>query len=81
MIKTTRILIISLLLFNGISACFGGYRLISKPDGSGLDMPVSFLEHTPFSNYLIPGIVLFVANGLLSLVVAFFVITKAVHLR
>lgn len=79
MIKTTRILIVSLLLFNGISACFGGYMLMSKPDGSGLDMPVSFLEHTPFSNYLIPGIVLFVANGLLSLVVVFFVLTKSVH--
>ncbi|MBL7845010.1 MAG: hypothetical protein JNK44_14180 [Cyclobacteriaceae bacterium] len=79
MIKTTRILIVSLLLFNGISACFGGYMLISKPDGSGLDMPLSLLEYSPFSNYLIPGIVLFVANGLLSLAVAFFVITKSVH--
>lgn len=79
MIKTTRILIILLLLFNGISACFGGYMLMSKPDGSGLDMPLNLLEHTPFSNYLIPGIVLFVANGLLSLVIAFFVVAKSKH--
>lgn len=52
---------------------------MSKPDGSGLDMPLNLLEHTPFSNYLIPGIVLFVANGLLSLVIAFFVVAKSKH--
>ncbi|MBX2962216.1 MAG: hypothetical protein KF687_06865 [Cyclobacteriaceae bacterium] len=79
MIKTTRILIVLLLLFNGVSACFGGYMLISKPDGSGLDMPLSFLEHSPFSNYLIPGIVLLVMNGVLSLIVAVLVIIRSVH--
>ena len=77
--NTARTLAILLLLFNGVSACFGGWMLISKPDGSGLDMSLSWLEHSPFSNYLIPGIILFVANGLLSLGIALFVITKSTH--
>ncbi len=77
--NTARTLAILLLLFNGVSACFGGWMLISKPDGSGLDMSLSWLEHSPFSNYLIPGIILFVANGLLSLGIALLVITKSTH--
>jgi len=77
--NTARTLAILLLLFNGVSACFGGWMLISKPDGSGLDMSLIWLEHSPFSNYLIPGIILFVANGLLSLGIALFVITKSTH--
>src|SRR5258708_21886488 len=33
-----------------------------------MKMPLNLLEHTPFHNFLIPGIILLVANGLLSVV-------------
>lgn len=59
----------ALLLFNGIGALYGGWSLMAYPDGSNLQMPMEWLEHTPFSNYLIPGIILFVANGLCSIFV------------
>ncbi len=39
------------------------------PDGSGFGMPLSILAHTPFHDFLIPGIILFVANGLSSFIV------------
>jgi hypothetical protein len=39
------------------------------PSGRMLQMPLSLLEHSPFRNFLIPGIILLVANGLLSFVV------------
>jgi len=58
-----------LLLFNGIGALYGGWSLIAYPDGSNLQMPLEWLEHTPFSDYLIPGIILFIANGLCSIFV------------
>jgi hypothetical protein len=58
-----------LLLFNGIGALYGGWSLITQPDGSGLQLSLDLLEQTPFQNYLIPGITLFVANGLCSLAV------------
>jgi len=58
-----------LLLFNGAGALYGGWSLITYPDGSGLQLSLDLLEHTPFQNYLIPGIILFVANGLFSLTV------------
>ncbi|NUN99003.1 MAG: hypothetical protein HUU01_00150 [Saprospiraceae bacterium] len=58
-----------LLLFNGIGALYGGWSLMTYPDGSNLQLPLAWLEHTPFSDFLIPGIVLFIANGLCSIFV------------
>lgn len=65
-VKTLTILA---LCVNGIGAVFGGLQLIIDPSGSGLQMPMYFLEHSPFKNYLIPGIILFIFNGVFSFVV------------
>jgi hypothetical protein len=67
--KWLNILAITLLLINGLGALYGGGNLIMYPDGSGFGMPLSMLAHTPFHNFLIPGIILFVANGLSSILV------------
>ena len=64
-----KILTAVLLLFNGIGAIYGGGNLILHPDGSIIDLSPEWLKHTPFSDYLIPGIVLFIANGLSSMFV------------
>lgn len=64
-----KILTAVLLLFNGIGAIYGGGNLILHPDGSSIDLSQEWLKHTPFSDYLIPGIVLFIANGLSSMFV------------
>jgi hypothetical protein len=56
-----------LLLFNGAGAIYGGGNLILHPDGSSIQLSVVWLEHTPFHTYLIPGIILFVVNGLFSI--------------
>lgn len=67
--KLLNIIASVLLLFNGIGALFGGWSLIIHPDGSGLQLSMDWLRHTPFSDYLIPGIILFFANGLFSVFV------------
>ena len=74
---TFRTIAIILLLFNGISAIGGGIGLICNPIGGPMGMPLSMLEHTPFDNFLIPGIILLVMNGLLSILFAILVIWKA----
>jgi hypothetical protein len=58
---------IVLLLLNGIGAMYGGWNLMAYPDGSSFKMPVSILKYSPFSDFYIPGIILFTTNGLLSL--------------
>jgi hypothetical protein len=65
-----------LLLFNGIGAIYGGWNLITHPDGSSIQLSLHWLESTPFTDYLIPGIVLFVANGLFSFFVVITLVLK-----
>jgi len=55
-----------LLLFNGIGALYGGLMMIMYPDGSGINLSTDLLEHSIFNSFLIPGVVLFLVNGLLS---------------
>ena len=53
----------TLLAFIGVAACFGGALLITDPSGRFLGLSTSLLETSPFTNYLIPGIVLLVLLG------------------
>jgi hypothetical protein len=61
-----KIIVILMLLFNGIGAFYGGLSLITDPTGNKLQLPQNYLEHTPFRNYLIPGIILLCVNGFFS---------------
>lgn len=63
-------------MLNGIGAIYGGQSLIRYPDGSDLQIPLSYLEHSPFTDFLIPGIILFTANGLFSFFVAAAILLK-----
>ena len=64
-------ILILLHLLLGIGALAGGGVLIAAPDGSILQMPISVLHHSPFSSFLIPGIILFFFVGLFPVAVAF----------
>ena len=66
--SAVRIISILLLLINGTGAIYGGFLLMADPTGSRLQMPLSFLDRSPFNDYLIPGIVLFIVNGIFSFV-------------
>ena len=65
------------LLFLAVGAFGGGFWLIADPSGAALKIPLELLENTPFNNYLIPGILLFFANGVLSLGIAILAIKRA----
>lgn len=54
----------ALILFQAVSGLFGGAALMLDPTGSMLQMPLDLLAPSPFSNYLAPGIILFVVLGL-----------------
>jgi hypothetical protein len=60
----------------GISAFAGGASLMLEPDGSLLGMKPGLLLHTPFSNYFIPGLLLFLLNGIFPLLIIFGLIFK-----
>ncbi|MFS0871896.1 hypothetical protein [Paenibacillus xylanilyticus] len=56
--------------FLGIGAIVGGGVLIIDPSGNLINLPNSLLEHSPFGNFLIPGIILLLVLGIMPIVVA-----------
>ena len=58
----------SLQAFIGLGAVAGGYGMVSDPSGNTLGLPMSFLEGSPFPNFLIPGLFLLLVNGIGSLI-------------
>lgn len=69
-----------LLTFLGINGTYGGVLLFIKPDGSLLGMQENWLQNSPFHNYFIPGILLFIFLGLLPLL-TFVGLVKQVSLK
>jgi hypothetical protein len=59
-----------LLLVQGIGGLAGGLSLALRPDGSVMRMPLSYLEGSPFADYLVPGLILLLVLGVLPLVAA-----------
>ncbi len=61
-------IVLALLLIQGLGGMAGGLSLSLKPDGSIMHMPVSYLDGSPFPDYLVPGLCLLVVLGIAPLV-------------
>ena len=72
----TRNVLVALLAFLGLGAIGGGAELIISPDGEMLGMPVALLAHSPFRNFLVPGIILFCVLGLVPIGLIFALLRK-----
>ena len=77
MVKIIRIIVLILLFILGIGALYGGLSFITDPTGESIQISIEVLDGTPFTNFLIPGIILLLANGLLPLAVAILTIKKS----
>lgn len=64
-------ILILLQVLLGLGALGGGGAFLLAPDGHLIQMPISNLENTPFSNFLIPGVLLFTFLGVYPMVVAY----------
>jgi hypothetical protein len=63
------LIILNFLL--GLGAAIGGGFLILAPDGHIMQMPLGMLNNTPFSTFLLPGILLFTFVGIYPFAVAY----------
>ncbi len=68
--QSAEAILIGILLLEGGLALVGGVLLVAGPSGRLLRMPAEWLTGTPFSTYLIPGLLLASALGLLPLFAA-----------
>lgn len=60
-----------LIIFQGLSGILGGTYLVLDPSGNSLQMPISLLDNSPFSDYFIPGLILLIVLGFFPLVVLY----------
>jgi hypothetical protein len=64
-------ILIVLLFFLGIGGIISGALLFAAPDGHLVGFTSEMLQGSPFSNYLIPGIILFLFVGVYQLFVGY----------
>ncbi|MBU0927902.1 MAG: hypothetical protein KKA67_09140 [Spirochaetes bacterium] len=69
---------IALHLLVGVGGLAGGLAAVSDPV-SPLGVPTEMLKNSPFSDYLIPGIVLMAVIGMGNLVAGFLAISRFKH--
>jgi len=67
----SRKILIGVMAFQGLSGIAGGFGLMADPTGVSLQIPLEWLDGSPFTDYLIPGIVLFFVLGLIPLGVVY----------
>ncbi len=72
-VKWQRLLLLCILVYEGLGAIVGGLLLVLAPDGRYMQMPVEMM-HGVFSDFLVPGIILF-ALGMLTML-AFIVVLR-----
>lgn len=48
----------------GVGAIGGGLTMIVDPSGGRMAMPLAVLDGTPFSSFLVPGLILFLVLGI-----------------
>ena len=70
------IALIVVQLFQAVGALGGGAALMASPKGGIIKMPLSNLDGSPFKDFLIPGIILFVVLGVGPLVAAWVLIRR-----
>lgn len=66
------IILASLHLFVGIGAIFGGLGVIINPTGESFGITTDILKRGPFTDFLIPGLILFTFIGIMDIVVGVF---------
>ena len=68
---TAVLALLAALSFLGVSALAGGGQFLLDPSGGIIGTPTAALAGSPFADYLVPGLVLFVVLGLYPLLVAY----------
>jgi len=69
-------LLMVLIAFQIISAIPAGWAMFTDPSGMKLGIPMDVLELSPFPDFLIPGLFLFIFLGLLPVFILYGLITK-----
>jgi hypothetical protein len=70
--------LIFLMFFLSVGALYGGIMLTSDPSGNSLQFPEGTLANSPFLDFRIPGVFLFVSLGIVPLLLIYPLIFRPV---
>ncbi|MFC1785469.1 hypothetical protein ACFL0J_07585 [Candidatus Neomarinimicrobiota bacterium] len=65
------LILIFLVFFQAISGLAGGFGLTFSPSGESIQMPLSLLDNTPFTNFFIPGLFLLIFLGVFPILLGY----------
>ena len=65
-----------MLSFIGVTTVLSGILMMSIPDGSILSLPLSILNNTPFEDFKLPGLLLFLFVGCVNIMAVFYNLIK-----
>lgn len=71
-----RVVAIVWVIIISLNALAAGFSFMVTPTGADIGISLSYLQYSPFDDYFIPGLLLFVTIGLFGLVTAFALIKK-----
>ena len=72
----TTYLLIILICFQSISAVPSGWMMFTDPSGATLGISLEMLKNSPFPNFLVPGMFLFIFLGLFPILIVYGLIKK-----
>lgn len=81
MAKLFKIVIVLLLLITALNAMVAGGMFVFDPSGHQMGLNAEYLKYSPFNTFLIPGIVLFLVNGVMNLFTAVMVVKNHPQLK
>lgn len=71
MTRAVRLVLCALLVVEGLTALLGGVQLVIDPSGRRVGLALEWLQGSPFTDYLWPGLVLGSLLGVLPLVAVY----------
>ncbi|CAN5751645.1 hypothetical protein BH11BAC4_BH11BAC4_18420 [soil metagenome] len=64
-------LLLNLIIFLAVGGIYGGGMLMADPSGNRLGLGIILLLHSPFDNYILPGIIFIMFNGFIPLFICY----------
>lgn len=79
MLRALKYFSIALLFIIAINALVAGGLMIVDPSGSTLGLSPQYLETSPFETFLVPGIILFMVNGVMNVIAGIVTIKEKIY--
>lgn len=75
-LRIVRTISVLLLFFTGLNALYAGFLFMLDPSGNKMGMSIAYLSDSGFPSFFLPGLILFLVNGVVAVLTAMLTITE-----